>query len=140
MHGLQRNMLAAAATAALLCAPITPAAAAGPLLLLPVLGHAVAAMARLATLPLIAASAQPPAAGPSYYAPGYAAPPRVSYAPPVAYYAAPQTYYRPALSYARPMPRSYDWPRRDYAPRARYSGSYGAHVSYRSSGFGYRRR
>jgi hypothetical protein len=131
MHGLQRNMLAAAATAALLCAPITPAAAAGPLLLVPLLGHAVAAMARLATLPLIAASAQPPAAGPSYYAPGYAAPPRVSYAPPLAYYAAPQSYYRPAQRYSSP--------RRDYAPRARYSGSYGARVSYRSSGFGYRR-
>jgi hypothetical protein len=135
-------MLAAAAAAALLCMPVTPAAAAGPLLLLPALGHAVAAMARLATLPLIAASSPPPAryplppvynaAGRGYYAPGYPAAPRVSYAPPVAYYAPPQSYYRPA--------QVYSWPRRDYAPTARYSGWNGAHASYRSSGFGYRRR
>jgi hypothetical protein len=142
VHGLKPKMLAAAAAAALLCMPVTPAAAAGPLLLLPALGHAVAAMARLATLPLIAASSPPPAryplppvynaAGRGYYAPGYPAAPRVSYAPPVAYYAPPQSYYRPA--------QVYSWPRRDYAPTARYSGWNGAHASYRSSGFGYRRR
>jgi len=120
MHGLKRITLAGSAAAALLCIPITPAVAAGPLLLLPVLGHAVAAMARLATLPLIAASAQSPApyaqrplynaAAPNYYAPpGYIASPRVSYAPPVAYHAAPYPYYRAT--------QLYPWPRRDYAPR-----------------------
>jgi len=130
MPGLKQTILAAAATTALLCLPITPAAAAGPLLVAPwVLGHIIRAGVSLATLPLALASAasaqQPPAPG-GYYggSPGYYAPPNY-YARPPGYYRAPQAYYRPALAYARPMPHFYAQAR-------------GYHAS--SGGFAYRRR
>ena len=155
MPALKQTVLAVAATAALLCLPITPAAAAGPLLLAPwILGHVIGAGVRLATLPLVAASSAvaagqsqapyPPTPGyygpPGYYAPpNYYARPPVNYAPP-AYYPAPQAYYRPVLAYVPPMPRFYAPTRGYYAPRASHSGSYGAQVFYRSGGFAYRRR
>jgi hypothetical protein len=156
MPALKQTVLAAAATAALLCLPITPAAAAGPLLFAPwVLGHVIGAGVRLATLPLVvassAASAGQPQAPypptPSYYGPpGYYAPPNYYARPPLyfgssqGYYPAPQAYYRPALAYAPPMPRFYAPTHGYYGPRASYAGSYGAQVFYRSGGFAYRRR
>ncbi len=156
MPALKQTGFAAAATAALLCLPVTPAAAA-PFIFAPwALGHVIGAGVRLATLPLVVASAvasagQPQApyppspgyyGGPSgYYAPpNYYARPPVYYAPPPAYYPAPQAYYRPALAYASPMPRYYAQPRGYYAPRTPYPGSYGAQGFYRSGGFVYRRR
>ena len=157
MPALKQTVFAATAIAGLLWIPITPAAAAGPLLFAPwALGHAIGAAARLATLPLVLASAvasaqQPPAqyppasgyyGGPAgYYAPpNYYARPPADYAPPVEHYYAPQPYYRPALAYARPMPSFYAPPRNYYAPRASSYGSYGAHVYPRSGSFAYRRR
>jgi hypothetical protein len=157
MPGLKRTVFAAAATAALLSLPITPAVAGGPLLFAPwALGHVIGAAARLATLPLVvaseAASALEPLApypptpgyygGPAaYHAPsGYYASPPVYYAPAPGYYPAPQAYYRPPLAYAPPMPRLYASARGYYSPRAPYSGSYGAHAFHRSGGFSYRRR
>jgi hypothetical protein len=155
MPALKQTVLAAAATAALLCLPITPAAAAGPLLFAPwVLGHVIGAGMRLAALPLAVASsvasvgqprAYPPTPGyyggaPGNYAPpNYYAQPPVNYGPP-GYYPAPQAYYRPARAYAPPMSRFYAPTRGYYAPRASYSGSHGAQGSYRSGGFAYRRR
>jgi hypothetical protein len=157
MPGLKQMVFAAAATAALLCLPVTPAAAAGPLLFAPwALGHIIGAGARLATLPLVVASAAASAAQPQapypptpsyyggpagYYAPpNYYARPPVYYAQPSGYYPAPQAYYRPTLAYAPPMPRFYAQPRGYYAPRTPYSGSYGAQVFSRSGGIAYRRR
>jgi hypothetical protein len=134
MPAFKQTVFAAAATAALVCLPIRPAAAAGPLFFAPwALGHVIGAGLRLATLPLVVASAAasagqpqapyPPTPGyygvpPSYYTPNY-------YAQPPGYYPAPQAYYRPALAYARPMPQFYAQPRGYYA---------------RSGGFAYRRR
>ncbi len=136
MPGLKQTIFAAAATAALLCLPITPAVAAGPLLFAPwVVGHIIRAGVSLATLPLAAASAlsgqQPPS--PGYYGgqPGYYAPPNYYarspgyYARPPGSYRAPQAYHRPPLAYARPMPHSYAQAR-------------GYHA--RSDGFAYRGR
>jgi hypothetical protein len=157
MPGLKQTVFAAAATAALLCLPITPAVAGGPLLFAPwALGHIIRAGAMLASLPLVVASAvasadQPPAPyppTPGYYGgpAGYYAPPNyyarspASYARPPGYYPAPQAYYQPALAYARPMPQFYAQPRGYYAPRTPYPGSYGAHAFDRSGGFVYRRR
>ena len=145
MPGRKQTALAAATAIALLYMPITPAVAAGPLIFAPLaLGqHVLGAIARLATLPLAAASAaasggQPPASYPP--ASGYGRPPGY-YAPPSGYYyPAPQVYERPALSYARPMPRLYEPPRGYYASPTRYSGFYGAQSSFRSRGFAYRRR
>jgi hypothetical protein len=141
---LKQTGLATAAAAALLALPVTPAAAAGPLLFAPLfLGrHVLGAVARLATLPLIAASVgaseSPPPA--SYAAPrGYYAPPNY-YARPAGYYPAPQVYYPPVVSYARSMPRYYAAPRSYYAPPARYAAPYGSQVFYRSRGIAYRRR
>jgi hypothetical protein len=163
MRALKQTVLAAAATAALLCIPAKPAAAAGPLLFAPfALAHVIGAVATLAAVSAAYGAQQPaPAPGygagpdgyyapPAYAPPAYAAPayaPPV-YAPPAGYYPAPQAYYRPAPrayylpspSYAVPMQRFYQQPRGYYAPRVRYSGSYGAHLSYRSGGVGYRRR
>jgi hypothetical protein len=120
MPGLKQTIFAAAATTVLLCLPITPAAAAGPLLFAPwVLGHIIRAGVTLATLPLAVASAasaqQPPT--PGYYGgqPGYYAPPNY-YARPPGYYRAPQPYYRPALAYARPRPQFYAQARGYHAP------------------------
>jgi len=154
MRGLKQTVLAAAATAALLCIPMKPAAAAGPLLFAPfALAHVLGAVATLAAATAAYGAQQPPtgpapgyAGGPGgYYAPPYGSP---AYAPPTGYYPAPQAYYRPASrayylpapSYAVPMQRFYQQPRGYYASRVRYSGSYGAHYSYRSGGVGYRRR
>jgi len=147
MPGLRQTALAATTAAALVCIPIAPAAAAGPLLLAPwALGHVISAATRLATLPFAVASAAQTLA--SYPPPGYgagrpgyyAAPDYYARAP--AYYPGPQAYYPPVryYDYARTTPRYYAPPRGDYAPRARYSGSYGSHVSYGSGGFAYRRR
>ena len=140
MPGLKQTIFAAAATAALLCLPVTPAAAAGPLLFAPwVLGHIIRAGVTLATLPLVAASAvsgqlPPPGyyggqpgyyggqpgyyAPPNYYArpPGYYARPQGYYARPQGYYRPPQAYSRPALAYARPMPQFYAQARGYHAP------------------------
>lgn len=157
MPVLKRTVFAATAVAGLLCIPITPAAAAGPLLFAPwALGHAIGAAARLATLPLVVASAavsaqQPPAqypqtsgyyAGPaSYYAPpSYYARPPAYYAQPPGNYFAPQPYYRPALASVPPIPRFYAPPRSYYAPREPYYGYHGGQVYPRSGGFAYRRR
>lgn len=146
MRGLKQTVFAAAATAALLCLPIRPATAAGPLLFAPwALGHIIRAGVQLATLPLVLASAQQPIAPypptPGYYGgpAGYYARPPAYYGRPTAYYPAAQAYYRPALAYARPMPQYYAQPRGYYAPRTPYSGSYGSHFD-RSGSFAYRRR
>jgi len=58
MRVLKRTALAATA-GVLLCVPVAPAMAAGPLLLAPWVlgGHVLGAVARLATAPLVAASA-----------------------------------------------------------------------------------
>ena len=143
MPGLKRTALAAAATAVLVCLPITPAAAAGPCFFVPwALGQVAGAALRIATLPLVVASAAasavlaqapyPPTPGyygvpPNNYAlPNYYARPPVYDARPPQYYPAPQAYYRPTLAYARPMPQSFAPPRGyNYAP---------------SGGFAYRRR
>jgi hypothetical protein len=156
MPSLKQTVLTAVATAALACLPVTPAAAAVPLLFAPwAVGHILGAGARLATLPWVVASAaasaaQPQApypmnrgyyAQPGYYAaPNYYARPPAYYGTPQGYYAAPQAYYRPALAYAPAMPRYYSQPRGYYASRAPYPGSYGAQSFYRSGGFAYRRR
>jgi hypothetical protein len=158
MPGLKQTVFVAAATAALLWLPVTPAAAAGPLLLAPwVLGHVIVAGARLATLPLLAASAAasaqqpsaqyPPAPGYSGGPPGYATPasyyprPPMYYPPPPGYYPAPQPYYRPAVAYSPPMPQLYAQPRGYYPARMPYSGSYGARVFFhQSGGFAHRGR
>jgi hypothetical protein len=157
MPGLKQTAFAAAAAAALLWLPVTPAAAAGPLLFAPwVLGHVIVAGARLATLPLVAASAavsaaqQPPAqypSNPGYYggpagypaSPNYYAGPPAYYPPPPAYYPAPQAYYRPAVAYAPPMPQLYAQPRGYYPARMPYSGTYGARGFFHQSG-GFARR
>jgi hypothetical protein len=142
MPGFKQKALAATATA-LLCMPATQAVAAGPLLFAPWVlgGQVLGAVARLATLPLVIASAAlsvPP--------PGVDYSPAGNYAPPTyyprtpAYYGAPQAYYAPSLSYAYPTPRFYGQPRGYYAPVPRYSGYYGAQASYRSRGYSYRRR
>jgi hypothetical protein len=157
MPGLKQTVFAAAATAALLWLPVTPAAAAGPLFFAPwVLGHVIVAGARLATLPLVAASAvvsaaqaaaQYPPTTPGYYPAGYAAPPNyyprppAYYPQPPGYYPAPQTYYRPAVAYAPPMPQLYAQPRGYYPARMPYSGSYGARgFFHQPGGFAYRGR
>jgi hypothetical protein len=133
MPGLKKTIFAAAATSVLLCLPVTPAAAAGPLFFAPwVLGHIIRAGVTLATLPLVAASAAsgqlpPPGyyggqpgyyAPPNYYArpPGYYARPQGYYARPQGYYRPPQAYSRPVLAYARPMPQFYAQARGYHAP------------------------
>jgi hypothetical protein len=154
MAALKSTVFTTLAATGLLCLPVTPASAAGPLLFAPwVLGHVIGAGVRLATLPLLAASAAsyagqpqtpyPPSPGyygaPGYYASYYQRPP-VYYGPPQGYYPAPQAYYRPAPAYAPPLPRYYVPTRAYYAPRASYSGFYGAQAYYRSGSFAYRRR
>jgi len=152
MSSIKRTVLALAA-AALVVLPIAPAAAAGPLLLAPLgLGQVLGALARIATLPLIAAAQlQPPGVYPQ--APAYYPPQQGYYPPQQGYYPAPQAYYQPAPAsgygreyayapaYAPARPRYYyPAPRGDYAPYARYAGSYAPHFAYRSGGYGYRRR
>jgi annexin A7/11 len=156
MNNIKRTVLALASAAALTVLPIAPAAAAGPLLLDPLgLGHVLGAIARIATLPLIAAAqVQPPDVypqAPAYYPPqqGYYPPPQGYYLPQQVYYPPPQAYYPPAPEYGYgrayaypPALPSYYYrsPRGDYAPYARYAGSYAPHFAYRSGGYGYRRR
>jgi hypothetical protein len=89
--------------------PVTPAAAAGPLLVPWAVGHVISAAARLATLPLVAASAAssagPPVypAGPRYGAAGAGYPPPAYYQQPAYYpqpvYSQPPVYYRPPAYY-----------------------------------------
>jgi hypothetical protein len=143
MSGLKQIALAASA-GALLCLPIAPAMAAGPLLLAPWLfgGHFLGAVARLATLPLVATpaalSTPPPQAAYSAAARYYG---QTAYYPhPSAYYGATQAYYPGTVSYPYSAPRYYGPPRGYYAPASRYSGYYGAQASYRSRGYSYRRR
>ena len=143
MPGLKQTVLAATA-GALLCVPLAPAMAAGPLLFAPWVfgGHVLGAVARLATLPLVAASAALSAPPPqAAYSPagGYYGQPAY-YPPPSAYYGASQAYYPGTVSYPYSAPRYYGPPRGYYAPASRYSGYYGAQASYRSRGYSYRRR
>jgi hypothetical protein len=146
MRGFKQTVFALVATGAIVCLPVRPAAAAGPLLFAPwALGHIV--------LPLIAASVAasvqpqspyPPSPGyyggaPGYYAsPNYYVRPPAYYAPPAGYY--PHAYYRPQVPYAMPPPRSYAQRPGYYPSRAPYYVPYGGHASYRSGSFGYRRR
>ena len=84
-----KQIARAAIVTALLCVPMAPAMAAGPLLFAPWLlgGHVLGAVARLATLPLVVASAVTSAP-----------PPAVAYSPPGGYYGQP-TYYPPPPTY-----------------------------------------
>lgn len=144
MKGLKQTVFSAVAGVALVCLPVTPAAAhghygyGGPC----IVGNVIGAVATLVTLPLVVASAavsalQPQA--PYAPAPGYYGAPAGYYPPPAyyasapayyarspGYYAPPRSYYRPAAAYATPMPRSYAPTRGYYAARPGYSGSYGA--------------
>jgi hypothetical protein len=155
----------AAITAILACLPLTPAAAAGPLFIPWAVGHVIGAAARLATLPLVVASAASAGAPPAYAAappypvtPGYNGVPGAYYAPPVYYrqpgwYAPPGYYGARTPYYSEPRysaaPAYHPWagawgrfpePRRGYsAPGMRYAGSYGGPGFGRSRGFTYRR-
>ena len=155
MPGFKQTILAATATA-LLCAPIAPAMAAGPLLFAPLVlgGHVLGAVARLATLPFVAASAAVPApVPPAAYAPvaGYygqpAYDPRAAYYPQPAYYPRPAasygawpSYYPAAVSYPYSGARYYGPSRGYYAPASRYSAYHGPQASYRFRGYADRRR
>jgi hypothetical protein len=148
MLGLKKTALAAAGITALALAPITPAAAAGALIVPWLIArHVVGAVVGLATLPLVVASlaagqqAAPYPPTPDYGgSPSYYPPPNY-YGRPPTYYAGSQRYYRPAVHYARAVPRFYETPRGYYAPHTRYTGAYGAHVPYQSGRFAdYRRR
>jgi hypothetical protein len=140
------KQIARAATAtALLCVPVPPAMAAGPLLFAPWLlgAHVLGAVTRLATLPLVVASAATSAPLPAvaYSPPGgyYGQPPY--YPPPSTYYGASRAYYPPVMSHPYySAPGYYGPPRGYYAPATRYSGNYRAQASYRSRGYSYRRR
>ena len=136
MPGTRKMLFAAVATAALVCLPVRPVAAAGPFLFAPwALGHIV--------LPLVAAAtaASQPATpyGPSpAYAPGFYAPPNYYvrppgyYGPSLGYY--PPAYYRPALSYGAAAPPSYAAPRGYYPSRPSYYGPYGGGRGYSRAG------
>jgi hypothetical protein len=162
MPELKLNAVTAVATALVLL-PAAPTAVAGPWLAPWVLAHAVRAAARLATLPMVAAStassaAQPVtpapyraayAAPPAPYAssarygpPGYYAPPPGYCIPPPGYYSGPQRYYPPAayrgaIPYGAGVHRPEPLP--GYSvPGMRYSDSYGRAVYSRSRGLAYR--
>ncbi len=131
MPNLKPVAFAAAATAALACAPITPAAAAGPLLVAPwAIGHVIAGLARLAAAASVASAAASAYPGASYspasQAPayGYGAPPPAYYPPPSAYpgyVAQPRYYPQPAYSpgYAYAPPRYVAAPPAYYSPAVR---------------------
>jgi hypothetical protein len=144
MRAVKQIARAAIATA-LLCVPTAPAMAAGPLLFAPWLlgGHVLGAVARLATLPLVVASAVMSAPPPAVaYSPpgGYYGQPAY-YPPAPTYYGTSRAYYPPVMSYPYySAPGYYGPPRGYYAPVTRYSGYYGAQASYRSRGYSYRRR
>jgi hypothetical protein len=167
MRTIKRTALLFGVTATFALLPLTPAAAAGPLLLPWAVGHVIGAAARLATLPLVVASAASAGAPPAYAgapaygaAPGYSTVPGSYYAPPVyyrqpgyapaGYYAAPTPYYLapryPGAAVYRPAGFGGSWNRypefhRGYsAPGMRYAGSYGGQAFGRSRGFSYRRR
>jgi hypothetical protein len=148
----RKSLVAAIAVGTLGLIAAAPAAAVGPFIPWILGRHLVGAVVGLATLPLAVASSMaqpavpyPPA--PSYGGtPGYitqpghysGAPGYYSRSP--AYYAPPQGYNRPPSSYARAAPRFHE-PLRGYsAPRARYTGGYGAHVPYQPGRFAYRHR
>jgi hypothetical protein len=126
--------------------PLTPAAAAGPLLIPWAVGHVIGAAARLATLPFVVASAAsagaPPAhaGAPAYYpsAPNYNAVPGSYYGPPV-YYRQPG--YAPAGYYAAPTPYylapHYLAPRYPVAPVYRPAAFTGSWNRYPESHRGY---
>jgi len=140
-----KQIARAAIATALLCVPMAPAMAAGPLLFAPwLLGrHVVGAVTRLATLPLVAASAAASALPPAvaYSAPGGYYGQSTYYPSPPAYYGASRAYYPPVVSYPYySAPGYYGPPRGYYAPAPRYSGYYGAQAFYRSRGYSYRRR
>jgi len=139
------------ATASLLTAP----AVAGPWLAPWALGHVIGAAARLATRPIIAASAASAAGQPrpvplpygtpapvQYAAAGYYGPP--AYGPPPAYYAPrfgyygvpPVSVYRSRSPYVAAMPLLSS---RYSAAGMRYSGAYGRAAFSPSRGFAYRR-
>jgi hypothetical protein len=124
----------AAATVTLASLPVTPAAAAGPLLVPWAVGHLIGAAARLAALPLVAASAAS-SAGP----PAYAAAPRYSAGgyPPPAYYQQP-AYYPQSVYYQQPVyfrPPAYYPAGGYYTARGTYYGSsrYAPAPTYRST-------
>ena len=120
-----------AVAAALASLTAAPAAVAGPWLAPWALGHLIGAAARLASLPIVAASVAssagqpPPPVAPAPYGAGYAATPAGYaaagyYAPPAyyvpqpayyvpqpAYYVPPPAYYAPSLAYYRGVPRYY---------------------------------
>jgi hypothetical protein len=141
MPRTRKMLFAAVATAALVCLPVGPVAAAGPFLFAPwALGHI--------ELPLVAAAtaASQPATpyGPSpAYAPGFYAPPnyyvrpRGYYGPSPGYY--PPAYYRPALSYGAAAPPSYAAPRGYYPSRPSYYGPYGGRGYSRAGSYSHRR-
>jgi hypothetical protein len=154
MLELKKRVFVASVVAVISLAPVAPAAAAG---VVPwIVGrHVVGAVLGLATLPFAVASAalsadqQAPypttpdytGSSPGYYAaPNYYARLQPYYRPAPPYYAGQQPYYRPAFSYGRALPRFYGAARGYYAPRARYTASYGAHFPYRSGSSAYRRR
>lgn len=154
MSNLKLTALAAV-TVTLACLPLTPAAAAGPLLAPWAIGHLVGAAVRLATLPIAIVSAasvaaQPPPAAPgAYYGPSTYYPPYGYYvqpayhAPPASYYGGWQHYYPAPIHYAPPAYvepwRSQPPHRGYYSPSMRYSGSYGRPVFNGSRGIVSRR-
>jgi hypothetical protein len=152
MVGIRRIILPMTAVAALAFLPVTQASAFGPLLALPwLLGHPLAAMAALATIPAAANSQQSYAGAPYPAAPAYA-PAYPSYNAPAPYYARPSVAYAPVYNavpwgyartaplYGAPSPRGYGPAHGYYATAPRYYGAYGGHSSNHSSGSGYRRR
>jgi hypothetical protein len=146
--GLKHALFAASAGTLIACLPVVPAAA-GPIHPWG-LGHGLlGAVFGLATLPLAIVSAavsagQPAAPAPAYptapeYSPGYAPGYAPSYAPSYAPGFAPRPSYYPSAGYYA-APPAYFVPRPYFQPHPSYRGGYGARDSYRSGGYGYRRR
>jgi hypothetical protein len=154
------KLTVATVAAVLAWLPAAPAAVAGPWLVPWALGHVIGAAARVATLPIIAASAASSAGPPpTPYWTGYAAPPvhyppagyygaPAYYVPPTAYHSAPVGYYGgpqrgyPAYAYRSwaPYVRAVPQPFARYSvPGMRYSEPYGGAVVARSRDFAYRR-
>jgi hypothetical protein len=162
---LKLKLTAAAAVATTLASlPAAPPAVAGPWLAPWALGHVIGAAARLATLPIVIASAAssatqpPPPVTPAPYSMGYAPPPFAPpgyygspayYAPPPTYYSGPVFYpgggqrYYSTSAYRMPVPylggvRMPESFQRYSVAGMRYSGAYGEGFS-RSRGFAHRR-
>jgi hypothetical protein len=152
MLGIKRIILPMSAIATLALLPVTKASAVGPLFAVPwLLGHPLAALAAIATIPAAANPQQSYAGAPYPAAPAYAPPYPGYYAPPAYYARQPPSYaqaYRPApwgsartpLPYGAASPRGYAPAHGYYAPSPRYYGAYGGHSSNHSGGSGYRRR